>query len=250
MRRQNLIPFLLFLAVLFFSVFPVFAGIEDYSDETETAVPEVYSLIRITPEPQPTLSLSPTKTSAADLRAEKIRKNYRDYYFVVEESLRVLEYNAEDYNHAVCQGDRYDVKRLREKLNTAILDADVLMDKLNLYNDLHLWKIYYQYIDSPDCGLDRGLIAETKGAMDRLHRQTEKLGLWVPSTGKSDYMMDNANCAQGLFTAPNGVCLSEKGISSTKFYHSNGYVVECVWPGQCDKINARHMDRCDWLDCN
>ncbi|MBQ6518683.1 MAG: hypothetical protein IJI14_08185 [Anaerolineaceae bacterium] len=192
---------------------------------------------------------TPTPDPESTEKINKFKKNYSNYYFVIEESLRVLEYNAENYNRAVCSGDRGEANRIRQKLNVAVLDADVLMDKLNLYNNLYLWNIWYTYIQTPECGLDHGLIAETKGAMDRLHRQTEELGLWVPSTGESKLRMDKANCPQGWFTAPNGVCLSENGPAQTRYYHSNGYVVECVWPGYCDKINFKGMNRCDWMDC-
>lgn len=231
------------------------AGIEDYLESTPntetTATEEASTLLLIrTPAPTISLSLSPTPSPTENPRNEKIKRKYADYYFVIEESLRILEYTAEDYNHAVCSGDKAEIKRLREKMNIAILDADVLTDKLDLYNDLHLWLVYNRYIRNTECGLDRGLIAETKGAMDRLHKQTEALGLWVPSTGRSDYMMEKANCAQGLFTAPNGVCLSENGVTSTKYYHANGYAMECVWPGYCDKIDIQAQNRCDWIDCN
>lgn len=260
--QKNFILLIVVVLSVFLLQSSVFAGIEDEPEDvtviTSTPVNDntqlkmLYQDGILHPTPKPTISLLPQQTPVPDnnRKAEKIKKYYRDYYFVIEESLRVLEYNAEDYNHAVCSGDKSEMKRLREKLNIAVLDADVLMEKLGLYNDLNLWKIYYGYIQDADCGLDRGLIAETKGAMDRLHRQTEKLGLWVPSTGESEYMVRNANCAQGLFTAPNGVCLSENGITSTKFYHSNGYAVECVWPGRCDRVNIKQMNRCDWIDCN
>ncbi len=255
MVLRKMALYMLLGSLLLTSRMTAWAGIEDYPESSPnvgaTATEEADTLLVIrTPAPTISLSLSPTPNPAQDARSEKIKKNYADYYFVIEESLRIPEYTAEAYNHAVCSGDKAEIKRLREKLNIAILDADVLMDKLGLYNDLHLWNIYYRYIRNAECGLDRGLIAETKGAMDRLHKQAEPLGLWVPSTGRSDDRMENANCAQGFFTAPNGVCLSENGVSSTKYYHANGYAMECVWPGYCDKINVQSQDRCDWIDCN
>ena len=256
MSNKNIFLFLVIVFSLFLSFSTVFAGVEDFPDESDTQAEGSLQIISAPeniyrPTLRPTLSLQPQQTPVPrkDPKAEKIKRYYRDYYFVIEESLRVLEYNAEDYNHAVCSGDRSQMKRLREMLNIAVYGADILMDKLGLYNDLQMWQIYNKYIQNAQCGLDRGLIAETKGAMDRLHKQTERLGLWVPSTGQSEFMMNKANCAQGLFTAPNGVCLSEKGISSTKFYHSNGYAVECVWPGSCDRVGIRQMNRCDWVDC-
>ena len=255
MILRKMVSYVLLGVLLLASRMPVQAGIEDYPESAPnaeaTANEEVitFPFIR-TPVPTISLALPLTPSPTEDLRNEKIKKSYADYYFVIEESLRVLEYTAEDYNHAVCSGNKAGIKRLREKMNIAILDADVLMDKLGLYNDLRLWDIYARYIRNTECGLDRGLIAETKGAMDRLHKQTEVLGLWVPSTGRSDYMMEKANCAQGLFTAPNGVCLSENGVTSTKYYHANGYAMECVWPGYCDKINIQQQNRCDWIDCN
>lgn len=198
----------------------------------------------VQPTPQP------TKISRDDLFKEKLKKHYADYYFVIESSLRYMEYNIEGYNDAICHDSRSMISYYRSGFASAILDIDVLMDKLGLYNDLDIWSLYRYLLETPFCGLYHDGLVKIKTAMDRLHYQTEHLGLWVPSTGRSESQMNRANCPQGFFTAPNGACLSEKGVRETKFWHSNGYPMICDYTGSCNETDPINLDRCDWQICN
>ena len=195
---------------------------------------------------QPIPTPTPVKTG---ISPERLKTHYIDYYFVIESSLRYMEYNIQGYNNAICGNYRGEVSRYRSEFAAAILDIDVLMGELNLYNDLDIWDMYRYFFDNPQCGIYHDGLVMIKTAMDRLHRQTERLGLWVPSTGHSDMRMENAHCEQGFYTAPNGVCLSETGQRETRFWHSNGYPVYCDYRGYCNDTKVIPMDRCEWQNC-
>lgn len=192
----------------------------------------------------------PTKVSQEDLFKEKLKRHYADYYFVIESGLRYMEYNIEGYNDAICRNSASMISYYRSGFASAILDVDVLMDKLGLYNDLDIWSLYRFLLETPYCGLYHDGLVKIKTAMDRLHYQTEHLGLWVPSIGRSESQMNRANCPQGFFTAPNGACLSETGVRETKFWHSNGYPMICDYTGSCNETDLIKLDRCDWQVCN